>query len=177
MLAYGFQDGRCYNDLEIAHIMDLTPTRIGIIRHNAIANLKTSIRANYLKEVYPINQSYEFNEMTEKQIKELEEILISQMPKELILYYINDLSKIEQNILLMYYGFEDGKKYTLHSLAEIFNTSISKILSAKNQTIKHIRNKIINEIQQQQNIYVTHEEYLQYLINTYIISNKPKKQR
>lgn len=177
MLSYGFQDGRCYNDIEIGQIMGLTHARIGVIRRNAIANLQTSLRANYLKEVYDTNKSYEFTAMTEKQLKELEEILLSQIPKTEIVYYISTLSEIEQNLLLMYLGFEDNQKYTLQSLAGIFNTSVSWILNTKNELIEYIRNKIIKEIQKHQNIDVTYGYYLKYLINKYILSDNYKKQR
>ena len=174
MLAYGFKDGRCYNDVEIARIMGLSNERIRKIRCNAIENLKVSIRVNYLKELYEPDKPYEVSEAKPKQLKELEEILISQIPKEQLLYYISDLTEKEQTIFLLYHGFEDGVKHTLHSIAKILNSSATWTLTTKDKVHQHIRMKIINEISKN-NTNVTYEEYLDYLIKEYIISDKHRK--
>ena len=177
MLAYGFKDGRCYNDTEIANIMGVTNARIGIVRQNAIGNLKLSIRANYLKEIYQPNKTYEPIPSNEKKVKEFEEILIGKIPKEQIQYYISELSKKDQTIIMLYYGYEDGFSYNIHSIAKILNEREGYVLSRKNKTIVHIRNKIIKEIEGEQNIEVSFEEYLDYLIKNYIIRRNYKKQR
>lgn len=177
MLAFGFKDGICYNDTEIANIMGLTNARISMIRAEALEKLKESIRLNYFKEVYESNNSYTQIIANNRSLKELEDILISQIPKEKLLYYMEGLPEIEQKVILLYYGFEDNIKHTLKDIGSILNVRKDWLTFVKYRACQHIKTKIVIEILNKTNSIPTYEEYLNYLIKTYIINNRYQKQR
>ena len=177
MLAFGFKDGICYNDTEIASMMGLTNARISMIRPEALQKLKESIRLNYFKDVYESNNTHTQIITSQKSLKELEEILISQIPKEKLLYYMEGLSEKEQMVILLYYGFEDNIKYTLTSIGTILNVRKDWLSFVKHKACQHIKTQVLIEILNKTNNVLTYEEYLNYLIKTYIISDKYQKQR
>lgn len=177
MLAFGFKDGICYNDTEIANIMGFTNARISIVRQDALQNLKESIRLNYFKDIYETNNSHTPFTISHRGTKELEDILISQIPKDKLLHYMEGLPEKEQTVILLYYGFEDNIKHTLKDIGTILNVRKDWLSFVKTRACQHIRTKVVIEILNETNNIPTYEEYLNYLIKTYIINNKYQKQR
>lgn len=172
MLSYGFEDGRCYNDIEIGAKLGLSKARIGIIRHNALDNLRLSIRKQYLNDYLEANIQNEPEE-DKNQLRLVEEILIGCIPKEELIIYLNNIPKLEQDILMLSYGLTDGTKYNYKEITEILNISKSSVLKFKKIAFNSLKSEILK--QNFKTDELTHKEYLEYLIETYVIHNGIKK--
>ena len=174
MLSYGFIDGRCYDDVEIGTKLGLTKARIGIIRHNALNNLRASIRKQYLID-YSESSSHIQTSDSERQIMLLEEILISYIPQEELIAYLNNIPKLEKDLIMLYYGLIDGIKRSYKEITKILNISKSTTFKLKTQAFNSLKNEILKQRSKTSEDNITYEEYLQYLIETYIIHNNKKR--
>lgn len=179
MLSFGFEDGYCYNDIEIAEMYGLTNARIGIIRHNALDNLRLSIRSKYLQDFYEVEKSYQPSiseePLEEKQARVLQEVLIKHIPQKELLEYLNNLKKIESEVLLLILGLKDGRKHTLESIAEILNLPLSNIFAIKLSALDNLRRQILDKHLKDTGEYITNKEYHDYLIKTYVIHKRRSK--
>lgn len=174
MLSYGFKDNYCYNDVEIAKILGISRVAVGLIKVEALANLRLSIRSNYLKDFYIFDHPYQDfaeNHMTKKQKSVLEEVLIGYIPHEELLEYLNNIPERERTVLILYLGLKDGIKYNLISISKIIGISTSSVYNLKEQGFTNLQNHII-KIKFQK--YITNREYLDYLIKTYVINRDVK---
>lgn len=176
MLHYGFKDGRCYNDIEIGKMYGVTNTRIGKIRQNALKNLKLSLRSKFLREVYDENETnQQYHSSDETDLLELEDILIQYIPKEELSGYLANLEELERKILVLYYGLETETKYHLNEISELLNISQYKVYKSKRVALQKIKDQILDIEHKENKDSITQEEYLEYLIKYYILSEKAKK--
>lgn len=174
MLRYGFQDGRCYNDIEIANMLGLTKARIGIIRHTALDNLRLAIRSKYIIDYSENSKVEELPQAKEKQLKSLEEILIGLIPKTELINYLINMPKLESDILTLYYGLVDNKKYSLLEICKILNIGHSSVIKYKAKSYKSLKLEIAKIHNKEFNNY---QEYIEYLIEIYVINLKNKRKK
>lgn len=174
MLSYGFQDGRCYNDVEIANMLGLTKARIGIIRHAALDNLRLKIRSQYMIDYSEDSKVEELSEANEKQLKNLEEILIGLIPKEELINYLTNIPKLEQDIFSLYHGLRNEKKHSLQEICEILNISHSSVVKYKSKSYENLKIEIAKNHNKKFNNY---QEYIEYLIENYVIKPKHKRKK
>lgn len=174
LLLYGFKDGKCYNDAEIAKMLNLSNTRIGIVKQEAIENLKITLRSKYLKEAYDIKENIEFS-TSKKQEYTLEETLIDHIPKEEMAIYLTKLSEIERKIITLYHGLETGTKINLAEIAKSLGLSASKAYNLKRLAYQKIRHQIIQKHLSDYPRPISYEDCLDYMMQIYIIKTKPKR--
>lgn len=174
MLSYGFIDGRCYNDTEIANRLGLTKARIGIIRHTALDNLRLSIRSQYMLDFSEKTSIDKLPEANQKQLKNLEEILVGLIPQEELLNYLINIPKLERDLLTLYYGLIDGKKYSVIEISKILNISKSTVIQYKSKSYENLKT-VIEQTNNQQ--FTNYQEYLEYLIDKYVIHSKNKRKK
>jgi len=174
MLSYGFLDGRSYNDVEIANILGVTKSRVGFIRHTALDNLRLSIRSKYLIDYDELVNLEDLPEADEKQLKALEEIIIGLIPKDELLNYLSNIPKLQRDILLLYYGLIDGKECQMNEISEILKVSKSTVVKHKYRAYISLKEEILKS----HNLdTITYKEYIDYLIEKYIIHQDIKKRK
>lgn len=174
MLSYGFKDGNYYNDIEISKMLNVSHTRIGDLKQDALENLRLSVRSKYLKEIYDIEETTIDESITKKQGYVMEEILLDYIPKEEMNEYLEHITLVERSILELYHGFETGKKLNLREISPIIGFSPSKVHAIKKQAYARIRRQILKRQFKEQWKEITDEEYLDFLMKTYVIHQKPR---
>lgn len=86
-------------------------------------------------------------EYIDKEIKEIR--------KQTILDVLNTLSDKERLVIMMYFGFIDGKVYKQREIADVVNISRSRVCRIIESTLKKIKRKILLE-----QIYLEMDEYI-----------------
>lgn len=174
MLSFGFQDGKCYSDIEISKILNISNMRVGIIKREALENLRLSLRSKYLIEFYDTHQSKQKESATKKQEYVLEEILLDYIPMDEMYEYLKHISSEERYVFSLYHGLVDGKKLNLREISETTGLNLSRVHKAKQQACEKIKNQILTQHFKEQKDTITNVEYLDYLMKKYVISKNSK---
>lgn len=83
---------------------------------------------------------------------------------------LDSLNDREKDIIMMYFGFKDGKRYLKKEIAEKHNLSQSHITRLINKTLTYLKKELLKSIAESQNSKITYNEFL----NTQRIDIKQK---
>ena len=176
LLSFGFIDGRCYTDIEIADMLGVSNSRIGIIRHQAIDNLKYHLRSKYLFELSELDTKPLEKSLDKNKSEELEEVLLEHIPKYELMEYLNQINKTEKKIFMMYNGIDTEKKYNLTEIMQITGFPKYRTYKLKKDAYNSLRKVITEKYFQKPHDTIPYEKYLEFLIENYVM-RKPIKRR
>ena len=155
---------------EIGKMYNRSKSYISLVINKALETIKSSIRINYLKEVYDVPETYQDIEQTSNKV--LEEFLIRNLPKETIEYIKPYLEKDVLNFLEVY---TTNHNYKLKEISESLNIPLSKAFKLKLKTLSSIQYIISNQLNQNSKEKLTYEGYLDYLMQLWIKNNSIKR--
>lgn len=170
-LYYGLNGSSKYNTVQIANMLGLTRARISSIIIESFQLIKSTLimkyMEEYLQDIYTIDTS-NYQEQSDKLNFELEEMLIKNLPQNIIDKLTLNL-KVKQRKFFELFFQENN--YTMTEISKLLNISIAQLYQIKKQTIKKIRENIIEEqLLFKENKTITYDiyyQYIKYLINIY----------
>lgn len=170
LILYFGLNGDSYTMKEIGEMYNRSKSYISLVINKALETIKSSIRINYLKEVYDVPETYQDIEQTSNKV--LEEFLIRNLPKETIEYIKPYLEKDVLNFLEVY---TTNHNYKLKEISESLNIPLSKAFKLKLKTLSSIQYIISNQLNQNSKEKLTYEGYLDYLMQLWIKNNSIKR--
>jgi len=163
IILYFGLNGESYTQEEIGSMYNSTRSYASSVINKALDTIKSSLRINYLKEIYEVPDTYQDIEPTSNKI--LEEFLIRNLPSETI----NDIKPyLEQDVLNFLELYTTNHNYKLKEISETLNISITKAFKLKLKTLSSIQYIISNQINQNNKEKVTYEGYLDYLMQLWM---------
>lgn len=171
ILYFGF-NGQSYNQEEIAKMYRTTKSYISLIMNKALDTIKTSVRINYLKELYEVPKTYQ--EVDQTSNKHLEEFLIRNLSQETIESIKPYLTQKVSNFLEVY---TKENEYTLKELSEVLQISIPQVYKLKTKTLSSIRYIISNQLNEKSKQKITYEEYVNYLMHLWMHKDTNKRRK
>jgi len=134
IILYFGLNGESYTQEEIGSMYNSTRSYASSVINKALDTIKSSLRINYLKEIYEVPDTYQDIEPTSNKI--LEEFLIRNLPSETI----NDIKPyLEQDVLNFLELYTTNHNYKLKEISETLNISITKAFKLKLKTLSSIQ--------------------------------------
>ena len=168
VLYYGL-DGQSYTTEEIGAMYGWTKSYASYIINKAIDTIKSSIRIDYLKELY---DGKDTNQEEQTSNKVLEEFLIRNLPQHIVEYIKQYL---ENDVLNFFELYTTNHNYKLKEISKELNISITKAHKLKLKTQSSIQYIISNQLNNNSKEKITYKEYLNYLMQLWMHNGYSKR--
>lgn len=163
LILYFGLNGTSYTMEEIGKMFNRTKSCISATINKALDTIKSSLRINYLKEIYEVPSTYQDTEHISNKV--LEDFLIRNLSEDLINYLLPYLEKEHLSFLKLY---TTNHHYKLKEISQALNISITTAHKLKLTTFSRIQYIITNQLIKNKQEIITYEEYLDYLMKSYM---------